>query len=343
MIVLFASGSGGHIEPALLLKERLQKMGASVELILGNHYPKVSDGKVLNIPRRKIMALLYFPFLCMYVMRYFFIKKPRIIIGFGGFQSLLVLLIFRSLGCKIAIYEHNLIIGRANAFLLPFVHIIFLIWEETASRWSPRYYKKVIFVRPLVAGSENLKEKLYQDRKFTIVIFGGSQGARFLNDLFIQFLQDFKHYGDIRIDLIAGIKFYPSVIKRLSAISGGVEYNIQDFCNDMGRYYTSGDFFITRAGAQTILELISYCRPALLIPYPYAQAHQLGNAIHLLRKKCCLVVRQDKAKREAVIKVISAVIRNRDILVRMSENLKDLRQKLFNNPGMEEIIVSRFL
>jgi UDP-N-acetylglucosamine--N-acetylmuramyl-(pentapeptide) pyrophosphoryl-undecaprenol N-acetylglucosamine transferase len=338
MIVLFAAGSGGHIEPAILLKQRLEKLGKSADLLVGNYYPKVPHTKILKIPRRKIMALLYFPLLFVQIIRYFLLNRPKIIVGFGGFQSLPVLLIFKLLGCKVAVYEPNLIIGRANKFVLPFVDMIFLIWEDTIVTIPERYRKKTIFVRPLV--SETVGNSIH-DEKFNIVVLGGSQGSEYLNNLVIKLLKNFKQPQEIKINLITGCKFYFRVIEQLSQLGTDVEYNVQDFCNDMSKYYLNGDFFITRAGAQTIMELIFHCRPALLIPYPYAGAHQLRNARHLLYKRCCLVISQEKASWEIVGNVILAVNRNQTPLDRMSKNLNKLRQKLFNNPGMEEVIVSR--
>lgn len=338
MIVLFAAGSGGHIEPAILLKQRLEKLGKTAELLVGNYYPKVPHAKILKIPRKKIMVLLYFPLLFVQIIRYFFLNKPEIIVGFGGFQSLPVLLIFKLLGCKVAVYEPNLIIGRANKFMLPFVDMIFLIWEDTIATIPERYRKKTIIVRPLV--SETVGNSI-RDEKFNIVVLGGSQGSEYLNNLVIKLLKNFKPLQDIKINLLTGWKLYSRVIEQLFQLDTAVEYDIQDFCNDMSKYYLSGDFFITRAGAQTIMELIFYCRPALLIPYPYAGAHQLWNARHLLYKGCCLVISQEKASWRIVGNVILAVNRNRVILDRMRQNLNELKQKLFNNPGMEEVIVSR--
>ena len=339
MIILFTSGSGGHIEPAILLNQRLKKKGIAVKLIIGNSYPKSCDAQVLNLPRKKILLLLYLPVLCWSVMKYFILRRPRLVIGFGGFQSLPVLFIARILGCKIAIYEPNINFGKANRLLLPFVNAFFLIWIETVKTLSSGYLQKMFLIRPLIRES---KKSILPKQKFNIVVFGGSQGSQFLNNLAMQLLCDLQHLQNIKLDLITGQKFYHQLITQLSKLNTSIEYHVHDFCSDMSDYYLNADFLITRAGAQTIVELISYCKPAMLIPYPYAGGHQLQNARYLLHQGCCLVVNQEKIDGKVVKNIISAIIRNPRILQAMKRNLENLKQELFTNLGMEDVIV-RFL
>ncbi len=339
MVILFASGSGGHIEPALLLNQRLKEKYIAVKLIIGTRYPKSGDAEVLNLPRKKILLILYLPVLCWSIIRQFISRKPRLVIGFGGFQSLPILFIARILGCKIAIYEPNISFGRANRLLLPFVNAVFLIWPKTAKTLSPGYLRKVFLIHPIVRES---KRSVFPKQKFNIVVFGGSQGSQFLNNLGIQLLCNLQHLKNIKLELIAGQKFYHQLITQLSRLNTSIEYHVHDFCLDMSDYYLNADFLITRAGAQTIMELIFYCKPAMLIPYPYADGHQLQNARYLLHRGCCLAVNQEKIDGKIVKNIISAIIRNPRILKTMRRNLENLKQELFTHPRMEDVIV-RFL
>ncbi|HEO64068.1 MAG TPA: hypothetical protein ENN78_02225, partial [Candidatus Omnitrophica bacterium] len=115
-IFLFAGGSGGHVNPAIVLKKRLDNICLKSELfVIGFAHPCPNiRARRLNISRFKSIALFQFPFIFLYVFLKALMKKMRFCVGFGGYHSLVGVLSAKILKAKTIIYEPNILLGRAN-------------------------------------------------------------------------------------------------------------------------------------------------------------------------------------------------------------------------------------
>jgi UDP-N-acetylglucosamine--N-acetylmuramyl-(pentapeptide) pyrophosphoryl-undecaprenol N-acetylglucosamine transferase len=202
--------------------------------------------------------------------------QPQVVLGVGGYASGPAVLAASLLGMKRAIHEQNVIPGMTNRILKKFSQRIFVSFEET-KRYFPGV-KTVVTGNPIrreIIASASSRER--EDR-FTILVFGGSAGARRINAAMLEALDSLKELrSSLRFIHQTGKEDFGPISKGYE--EKGFETEVAPFIDEMARAYPRADLVICRSGASTVAELAVCGKAAILIPYPYAaHNHQWINA-----------------------------------------------------------------
>jgi UDP-N-acetylglucosamine--N-acetylmuramyl-(pentapeptide) pyrophosphoryl-undecaprenol N-acetylglucosamine transferase len=282
-VLIAAGGSGGHLFPAKKLSEMLKADGPCEILFAGHKLSQTPFFEKEKIPFQEInSAPLKNPFrflksVCKGLWQSIHLMKrfqPDVVVGFGSFHAfpvLLAALLFRK---KIVLFEANSILGRVNRLFAPFATTLALQFPLLHGN-----YKNLAYVPLLPWTAKKIVQPPAKDL-FTILIFGGSQGASFINEAFCKaaHLLSFP-FQVIHLTGKDADKFRAEYAKKkISAI-------VKDFESDMPTSYASADLVVCRSGAGTLAELIHFQKPALLIPFAFAtDNHQEKNARLLSQK-----------------------------------------------------------
>lgn len=206
--------------------------------------------------------------------------RPDLVIGVGGYASAAVCVAAVTMAIPTLVHEQNSIPGLTNRLLGKIVRRVCITFPDSARYFSAH---KVVFtgtpVRQAVRATLNPAATPVPSSEFVVFIFGGSQGARSLNQAMLSALPHLR-------DLPRPLKVIHQVGAQADAAAiaqtyraAGVAAEVYTFIPDMGRCYTAADVVVARAGASTLSELALTSRPAILVPYPLAaDNHQEANA-----------------------------------------------------------------
>ncbi len=304
--MIAGGGTGGHLFPALAVAEAFKERDPANQIVfVGSRRGLESSvlaregyelktieaaawkGKKLGGKLGSMMAMPKSLWQSWGLLRSF---RPDMVLGFGGYASGPVVLMAWACGYKTAIHEQNAFPGLSNRILGKVVDRVFLSFDSSAAAFSPvqdRPHRKP-------GEKEDTTRKAGPspgaEEKFTLFIFGGSQGAHRLNQAMGESL---AHLGDLksrmRIIHQTGDRDYDEV--RQAYEREGMEAEVHRFIQDMDRAYGAADLVLCRAGATTLFELMAMGKPAILVPYPYAaNDHQTLNAKALVDAGAALMV-----------------------------------------------------
>ncbi len=255
--------------------------------------------------------------------------KPSVVVGFGSYHTFPVLLAALVLRKKIVLFEANQRLGKVNRLFAPFASSICTQFNISCKRGA------LVPLLPWKAteiGSFSKEEarKLYglDPQVFTILVFGGSQGALFFNQMIPKL--NFAVGFPVQVIHLTG---KTSGIERSYAINSSVKI----FETQMHQAYLAADLAICRSGASTIAELIQHTLPALLIPFPFAvDDHQKTNALFMQNEvggAVCLD--QKEANLDSIQTAIQQLIRELEI---KKQNLLRYKESASLRASMKEQI-----
>jgi UDP-N-acetylglucosamine--N-acetylmuramyl-(pentapeptide) pyrophosphoryl-undecaprenol N-acetylglucosamine transferase len=334
-VIVAGGGTGGHLFPGLAVAHEFLKRDPMTEILFVGTTQGIESRAVPaagfpleTIPvrglkgrgvRGMVQALYGIPasfFRSLGILRRF---RPDCAIGVGGYASGPVLLAAKIKGIRSAVMEQNLRPGMTNQILGRIVDRVFTAYEGSAGYFPG--------ARVIEAGNPVRWQTLPQvkkDGKFTILIFGGSQGARRINQSAIEML---KGLGELNPGLrilhqTGGADF--EWVKAAYAPSN-FEAEILPFIEKMDEAYARADLVICRAGAATIAELTVFGKPAVLIPYPYAAYdHQRLNAEALVERGAAEMILDRELDGEKLAARVRAFYRDRARLAAMAEAARKL-------------------
>lgn len=294
--IITAGGTGGHINPAIALADKLINEGHEVVFIASKNkidFEILKDSKFevkhlylkgfirSKSPISIVKNLINLLFLLKVMMRSFFIikkNKPVYIIGFGGFITFPILKMGNILGKKTVIHEQNSFPGLANRQASKFVDKIFYTYES-----SKKYFpveKQIYTSNPCIDIASLYKNEQKEDY---VVFIGGSLGATKINDLAVEFAA--KH--NIKTILIAGERFAKDYVS--SEILEVIAYLENPY-----ELLSKAKLVVARGGATTLMELVALKANALIIPSPnVVNDHQNVNARELEQQGLVRVVEED--------------------------------------------------
>lgn len=276
--------------PGLVVAQELRRRGHSVDVWFSGRDIEAStlscwDGVVFSTGARPL-SIRTIPQVCRSFFRCMAALKrnrPDAMLAMGSYASLPPVVAAKVHGVPVVLHEANAVPGKAVEFLSRLAVLTATSFDETA-KWLPgRTMKKTgLPVRNDLAGQPRFEDA--PEGLFTILITGGSQGARRVNELASQAMCLLKQAGvdDFFVIHQTGVADLARVQKAYEAAA--VPARVSAFIKDMGRAYASADLVICRAGASTCFELCLLGKPALLIPLPTAvRNHQHLNAEALVR------------------------------------------------------------
>lgn len=213
-------------------------------------------------------------------------ERIDVVIGFGGYVSLPLGLAAALSGVPLVIHEQNSVPGVANRTLGRWARRICLTYGSSAGYFGDR-------ARTIVTGDPVREGVLAADGArgraafgmgpddVVLLVFGGSRGARHLNEATINLYSRLRDIENLRVVQIAGPKEATTVRADLARIAGEVPawWAVEEYVDAMGDLMAAADLVVCRSGATTLAELSAIGRAAVLIPYPYAtDDHQTSNA-----------------------------------------------------------------
>ncbi len=355
-ILIVTGGTGGHVIPAGNFGNYLLKNNLDCNLIIddrGKKYLKNYNGniKIINSSSitgniiKKIIAIIKIIFAFIKSIYLILILKPKIIISFGSYASfspmLASVLFKRIFKIKLYIHEQNSVIGRTNKLFMRFSNKIFLNFN-IKSKIQSKY-----LIKSFVVGTPNKIEHLYPNKnnllkknKFTIFIYGGSQGSEKLIIFIINFL------NTVSKEEIKNFKFIvqcpDKLINKLSNKFKEIdcEFIIKNYFYNIINILRESSLVISRAGAGTINDLIKYKLPSILLPLPNSKDnHQYENALILSKINAAIIINQFENDFKTVKQYIYEIYKDKNKIESVINNLKkieimnsnEIMYKLINN------------
>jgi UDP-N-acetylglucosamine--N-acetylmuramyl-(pentapeptide) pyrophosphoryl-undecaprenol N-acetylglucosamine transferase len=341
-IIIAGGGTGGHLFPGLAVADEFRQRDASTEVIfVGTEHGIESrvvpregyrikflraEGLVGVSFKKKVNATVKIFLSILDSYRIIKTVRPDLVIGVGGYASGTLVFLAFLMSVPTMILEQNSIPGFTNKILGRFVGTICITYQESIS-FFPRVktYLTGNPVRLQVSrGSIESAYKLFALERglFTILVFGGSSGARSINLAVVEALNYLTDLKD-KIQFLhqTGSADYEHIRESYRRI--GFKGIITPFIYQMGEAYVVSDMVIARAGATTLAELTALGKPALLIPYPYAAGnHQESNARKLQEIGAARMVLDRELKGESFAGSIRELYMDEKLRAEMQRNSK---------------------
>lgn len=357
-IIISGGGTGGHIYPAIAIANAIMRLAPDSEILFVGALGKMEMEKVpeagykiigLNIQglnRQSILKNIKLPFKILKSLkdarRILKDFRPDAVVGVGGYASGPILLAAKAMKIPYLIQEQNSYAGLTNKRLGKKATKICVAYEGMDVFFPA---DKIIFtgnpIRKVVVNIEGKKDIALESyglsrEKKTILIVGGSLGARTLNESMMKSL-DCLIEEDLQVIWQCGSYYYEEYNQKVSDV---YRRNIvlRPFIKSMDLAYAAADVIVSRAGAGTISELCNLAKPIVLVPSPnVAEDHQTKNANALVSKEAALLV-EDSQAQEALIKTVIDLLKDDAKCSMLAENSKKMGLS-----NADEVIASEVL
>tara|TARA_Y100000590_G_scaffold258472_1_gene290115 strand:- start:1109 stop:2188 length:1080 start_codon:yes stop_codon:yes gene_type:complete len=345
-IIFSAGGTGGHIFPAINLMKHFSEKGYNVVLVTdkrGNNFlNKYSKFKSYELrtgtPTNKnllVKILSLFIIFLSILKSAIILKKERadLIIGFGGYVSFPTSFTSKFFNIPLIIYEPNIVLGRANKYLLSIAKKVFLA-KEIKDKFPEKYKTKVDIVGTIIEKKIltdfNIEKKIKKEN-FSILVLGGSQGAQIFGKIVPSVVNLIKKQG-------FGIEIYQQCIEsqRDSIINYYKEKNIKNYIFEFEKnildLILSSDLAITRCGASATAELVHTSTPFIAVPIPDSiDNHQYLNAKYYEDKGYCWILDQNNFNEKNLFNLVIEIMKDKKKLESKCENMKkDYTNNVYN-------------
>lgn len=359
-VIISGGGTGGHIFPAVSIANEIRAKRPDAKILFvgaegrmemqrvpAAGYP-IKGLPIAGFNRKNLLKNIPVLFKIMksrYMARQI-IKdfQPQVAVGVGGYASGPTLNVAESLGIPTLLQEQNSYAGVTNKLLAKKARKICVAYDGMA-RFFPA--DKIMFtgnpVRQNLLDNSMSKEEAIRafdlvPGKHTILIVGGSLGARTLNESILGNLPLVKQQSKIQFIWQTG-KYYSAEIKtELERRGCPANLKVMDFISDMRQAYAAADLVISRAGAGSISEFCLLGKPVVLVPSPnVAEDHQTKNALALVQKGAALYVTDADARRTLLPLAINTVV-DHDKLDSLSRNILKLARPNAASDIADEVI-----
>ena len=349
-IILTGGGTGGHLFPAIAAAEELRARvpGSKVLFIgtkrkmdsasLADYDYEVSSIVCYGLKGKSFFelckALIVLPFSLVQALAKIAMFKPDIVLGVGGYVTGPVIGAAKLLRKTTVIHEQNSIPGLANRKLGKLADKICISLPQSAQYFNAvkTHLTGNPVRKPIIDLAEKKKAKS-DEKKRTLLVLGGSQGAHRVNQLVVEALELIGADEKFRVIHQTGNKDCDEVQNRYRKLR--IDSRVEPFFRNMAEVYDQADLLVSRAGATTLAELAVLGLPAILIPYPHAaDDHQRKNAEYYVEGQGCRVFDEKELSAELLAEQIKEILFNRELLDSMSGKMKELGQ-----PGAAAAIV----
>ena len=323
-LIIAGGGTGGHIFPAIAIANALKEMDSEVEILFVGAKGKMEMEKVpkagytikgLDIAgfnRSSLIKNIGLPFKLVksfsQVKSIFKAFNPDAVIGVGGYSSFPVLRYAQATGIPSFIHESNSFAGKSNIMLGKKATKVFVA-TDGMEKFFPRQ-KIMVSGNPVrsaitasaVTRSEGIKFFSLDENKKTVLVVGGSLGAKSINEAIDKDLDQLMNAG-LQLIWQTG---KPYADKAKERVKGKAHIWVNDFITEMEYAYAAADIVVARAGAMTVAELCVAGKPVLFVPYPFAaEDHQTVNAKQLVNKKAALMIPNSEANEKLVPELVA--------------------------------------
>ncbi len=327
-VILAGGGTGGHLFPGIAVYEELKRREPELEVLfvgtargietrvvpqLGERLECIDvsplKGRSASGLVKNVLALPQAGVQAARILRQF---RPSLVLGVGGYAAGPMVAAARAFGIPSALLEQNAHVGLTNRLLAHLVDRAYLSFEETAQHFPARAVRLVgnPVRRQFVSGGHmaRMDPAGFEMRARKILVIGGSQGARVLNEVVPQALalSDVATQG-LEIVHQTGHAMCDAVRARYAEL--GIPATVTPFIDDMARAYGSAALVIARAGATSLAEICAVGRPSILIPYPHAaDDHQFHNARALETRGAAVAIRESDLDAQALGELVRTLV-----------------------------------
>ncbi|MCR8668289.1 undecaprenyldiphospho-muramoylpentapeptide beta-N-acetylglucosaminyltransferase [Aestuariibaculum sp. M13] len=353
-IVLSGGGTGGHIYPAIAIANELKHRFEDAEFLFVGAKDRMEMEKIpqagykieglwiSGIQRQLTMKNLMFPFKLMSslynarkIVKSF---KPDVAIGTGGFASGPLLYMASQNGIPSLIQEQNSFPGITNKLLAKHVQKICVAYDGL-ERFFPadKIVKTGNPVRKSLLDINSKTEeakKLFnlKEGKLTLLVLGGSLGARRINELIEKEL-DFLDTQNVQVIWQCGKLYY----QQYKIYNNTVNVQVHEFLNNMDFAYAAADIVISRAGASSVSELCIVGKPVIFIPSPnVAEDHQTKNAMAIVDHNAAMIIKEDELEVDFKNK-FSQLVASPQRQKELGENIKNIALVNATNDIVDEV------
>jgi UDP-N-acetylglucosamine--N-acetylmuramyl-(pentapeptide) pyrophosphoryl-undecaprenol N-acetylglucosamine transferase len=348
-VAIACGGTGGHLFPGLAVAEQLKQHGCDVALLISpkdvdQQAVKTAHGmEIFTLPAVALQNGNYFSFAGSFVKSLFAARKvfnkrrPDAVLAMGGFTSAPPVFVAKDTGIKTFLHESNTIPGRANRILSRFVEGAFVGFPEAAARLKTRKVTTTgTPVRPQFRWSEPADEPAREDARPTriascrtalglepnlptILVVGGSQGARGLNEMILSALPLLAERNWQWLHL-TGANTFEKV--KAAYAARGIKAVVKPFLAEMELALGAATVAVSRAGASSLAEIAAMRLPALLVPFPAAaDNHQFFNASAFEKTGAARLLEQKNSTPEKVAAILVELVENETARSKMQSAL----------------------
>ena len=343
-MILSGGGTGGHIFPAIAVANFIRNKYPDSEILFVGAKGKMEMTrvpeagyeiiglKISGLQRRLTLENLLFPLkvISSYLASLKIIRKfkPDVIVGFGGYASSPITMAAARKKVPILLQEQNSYAGLANKTVAKRASVICVAYENMNKFFEA---SKIVLtgnpVRDKITSSiasraDGISTFSLNPDKKTVLVLGGSLGARTLNESMISHVNELIQ-ADLNVVWQTGSLYYEEMLERLG-------HDIDDklkpveFISEMDKAYAAADIVISRAGALTISELCIAGKPVIFVPSPnVAEDHQTKNAMALVEKGAAEIIADNEAIEMLVAKTLE-ILENTDRLAELGKNIKSM-------------------
>jgi UDP-N-acetylglucosamine--N-acetylmuramyl-(pentapeptide) pyrophosphoryl-undecaprenol N-acetylglucosamine transferase len=334
-LLIAGGGTGGHLFPGIALaleaRERSREnavlfvgtaRGLERRLVPRSGFPlRLVTGGALKgrRPWEAALTLLGLPRAFLQAIGILREWRPDVVVGVGGYASGPMLVAAAASGIARAVIEPNAIPGITNRALGRLVHEVYVAWPQTAARFPKG---KAVTTGNPVRREIGASPAPSSGGTFTVLVFGGSQGASRINETVIGALGSMGKEA-------RGLRFVHQTgeadLERVKAAYAehGIDAEVAAFFDDMAARYAAADLVVCRAGATTVTELACAGKGSILIPYPFAaDDHQTANARILEEAGAAVVVQQGELTPARLADLLLNIARTRGRAMRMGEEAR---------------------
>lgn len=310
-ILLAAGGTGGHLFPAFALAEELGRRGLGVDLVTDMRGDRYGTGfparAVYQLPaatpgsRKNPIALARAGFtLLRGVLKARALLRrlrPAAVVGFGGYPTIPPLVAARMQGIPSIIHEQNAVLGRANRALARHAVAVATSFRRTKRLDGPLAAKARFTGNPVrdavIEAAKIPYPALEPGGPLRLLVFGGSQGARFFSETVPPALATLPAAMRHRLKLVQQARAEDVAAVTSGTAAAGIDADIAPFFKGLPQIMAESHLVIARAGASSVAELAVIGRPSILVPLPHSlDSDQLENATNLAESGGCWCIEQ---------------------------------------------------
>jgi UDP-N-acetylglucosamine--N-acetylmuramyl-(pentapeptide) pyrophosphoryl-undecaprenol N-acetylglucosamine transferase len=344
-IAFTGGGTAGHLFPAIAVAQQIQKADPQAEVLFigtrkrldaelvpkcGHAYEPIDSAGFPYGISLKAASSAWHLFRGFWQARRILKRfRPQAVFGAGGYVAAAVIPAARSLGIPTVIHASDALPDRANRLLSRWATRI-TVSSSAAQRYFPASRTECT--------GQPLREELFavtreeaygriglQPGLFTLLVTGGSQGARRLNEALLAALPELLQRGDVQVLHLSGSVDAEAVAARVGALRRGdlaealSRYHGLPYLDDMGAAMRAADLVAMRCGASSVSEAAAFGLPMILVPLPHAGGHQLLNAEPLVAAGAGILVEDAAFDGERLLAEVSGLLADPERLARMRE------------------------
>lgn len=335
-VLIAGGGTGGHIYPGIAIAREIRRRHPGADLLfVGTERGlemKIVPAEGFRLETitisglkgtgllKQLKSLLTVPKSLLDARTILQRFRPSVVVGVGGYSSGPPVLMAALMGIPAMLQEQNALPGLTNRLLARVARKVAIAFRECDAHFGN---KAVLTGNPVRADFSQVRSRSGTD-PFTLLVFGGSQGARPINQSVIEAIAILRpQIQDLKVIHQTGEREYPRIKQVYDGLK--MDADVRPFFGDIPVQFAAADLLVCRAGATTLAELTVSGKPAILVPFPQAaDDHQRKNAEALAQAGAAEMILQKDLKGSVLAARILYYFEHRDALRRMEQNSRAL-------------------